>query len=189
MFSTSKRLVTAAVLGVAATLPVTASAAGTALSTIPVSTIVQPSALVKFEVIPISISISAADIARGYIDIPVGSLLSIKAGQSLPPVIIDFSMGDGVFKSVEVREPDTAKSESAEATRRKELVSDSDTPELASKKSAESLDVGETKKISDSEMRSGAARDRNTAIAYRFKLSDKARPGDYQVPIILNITF
>lgn len=169
----------------------TVSAAGIGMSTIPVAMLVQPSAMVKFEVVPISISISMADIARGYIDIPVGSLLNVKSGQALPPVIIDFSMGDGAFKSVELREPETAKLEPVEGSRLTETGSASNTLESASKKTTELPESTESKKVADEDqLKKGAGVDRSTApFAYRFRLSDKAKPGDYQVPLVLNITF
>jgi hypothetical protein len=186
VLSAPQRLIAAAILGLAVT---PASGAGIGMSTIPVAMLVQPSAMVKFEVVPISISISMADIARGYIDIPVGSLLNVKSGQALPPVIIDFSMGDGAFKSVELREPETAKLEPLEGSRRTESGSDADT--LESKKTTEVPEATESKKVADSDqVKKGAGVDRSTSpFAYRFKLSDKAKPGDYQVPLVLNITF
>ncbi len=191
MSGISQRLIAAAILGTS----VSAFGAGLNMSTVPVAAVVQPAALVKFEVVPINISISAEDIARGYIDVPVGSLLSIKSGQALPPVIIDFTMGDGVFTAVEVREREQAKLESIEGMRRTDSGPDGTTteelikktpvsggdmaPERAKKESVESAGAGET-----------SSKDRNTAaFAYRFKLSSKAKPGDYQIPVILNITF
>ena len=149
----------------------------------------------KFEVVPINISISAEDIARGYIDVPVGSLLSIKSGQALPPVIIDFTMGDGVFTAVEVREREQAKLESMGGIRRTELgPDDTTTEELIKKAPVPSGDVASERKMKEGAGSAGAgetsSKDRNTGVyAYRFRLSSKAKPGEYQIPVILNITF
>ena len=190
MLGNSYRLIAAAILGTS----VSAFGAGINMSTVPVAAVVQPAALVKFEVVPINISISAADIARGYIDVPVGSLLSIKSGQALPPVIIDFTMGDGVFTAVEVREREQAKLESIEGVRRTELGPEDTTTEELKKTPVSSGDVTLKRATKESAESAGAgetsSKDRNTAaFAYRFKLSSKAKPGDYQIPVILNITF
>jgi hypothetical protein len=180
------------VIGAAVLAPLPVAAAGVKQGIVPVSAVVQPSAAVKLVVVPINISISTDDILRGYIDVPVGSLLSVKAGQTLPPVIIDFSMGDGVFRSVEVRDRDQAKVQSLDSTRRTDAsASTEDSPGSDKKDAATSAGTDEGKKsVESAQFGDSSAGDGNSApVAYRFRLSDKARPGQYQIPVVLNITF
>jgi hypothetical protein len=67
---------------------------------------VKPSAAFKLELNSAQLSINDADVARGYIDLPEGSRLSMSVGRFRPTVLLDFSPGGGPFKSVAMRAQD-----------------------------------------------------------------------------------
>jgi hypothetical protein len=174
-----------AVAGLSA-LPAATEAAGMAHAVMLVSATVQPSAVFKFEVRTPNISISSADIKRGYIDVAAGSLLSVSAGKVAAIVVVDFAPQEGVFKSLEV------------STERGWRVAAGGADGEVLQKSLNSLPStalgkpGITEKGVDERalkipVKSG---DENnlTALTYRFNLFYKARPGNYPVPLTLNIT-
>jgi hypothetical protein len=176
----------AIVLAGLSVLPAATEAGGMAHAVMLVSATVQPSAVFKFEVRTPNISISSADIKRGYIEVAAGSLLSVNAGKLVPIVVVDFAPQEGAFKSVEVRTERGWRVAAGGADNEalwKGLNSLPSTalgkPDIAKK--------GVDKRALKALVKSG---DENnlTALTYRFNLSYKARPGNYPVPLILNIT-
>jgi hypothetical protein len=67
---------------------------------------VKPSAAFKLDVSNAQLDISNADVARGYIELPAGSRLSMSTGRIRPTVLLDFLPGMGPFKSVEITSED-----------------------------------------------------------------------------------
>ena len=64
---------------------------------------VQPTAVLKFEFTSVQLNVTAEDIARGYIELPASSLLSVNAGKLVPNVVVDFTPAEGAFRSLEIR--------------------------------------------------------------------------------------
>ena len=83
-----------------------AIAAGSRFAVLSVGVHVKPSAAFKFDLSKAQLDISNADVARGYIELPAGSRLSMTTGRIRPTVLLDFSPGMGPFKSVEITSED-----------------------------------------------------------------------------------
>jgi hypothetical protein len=83
-----------------------AIAAGSRLAALSVAVQVKPSATFKLHLNNAQLDISNADVARGYIELPAGSRLSMSTGRIRPTVLFDFSPGMGPFKSVEITSED-----------------------------------------------------------------------------------
>jgi hypothetical protein len=96
----AKAALVALVLG--AGQPLAAKAAGDAIGIVAVSAVVRPSVLVKVELQPTHFVVGEADIERGYIEIPAGSFVRVNAGRIVPAVVLYFSPGEGVVKSLGV---------------------------------------------------------------------------------------
>ena len=167
-------------------LPAATEAGGMAHAVMLVSATVQPSAVFKFEVSTPNISISSADIKRGYIEVAAGSLLSVSAGKLVPIVIVDFAPQEGAFKSVEVRTERGWRVAAGSADSEVLWKSLSSLPSTALGKPG-IAEKGVDERALKALVKSG---DENnlTALAYRFNFSDKARPGNYPVPLTLNIS-
>lgn len=101
--SCALRIAAAALLALA---PGLAIPAGSGFAVLSVDAQVKPSAAFKLELKSAQLSINDADVARGYIDLPEGSRLSMSVGRFRPTVLLDFSPGAGPFKSVEMRAQD-----------------------------------------------------------------------------------
>jgi len=160
----AKAALVALVLG--AGQPLAAKAAGDAIGIVAVSAVVQPSALVKFELQPTGLVVSQADIARGYIEIPAGSFLRVNAGRIVPALVLDFSPGEGVVRSLGVH-------------------TDFASPAIT-KGLAEQTEMSHAVP-SEKALLPGSSAGNAASIAYRFMLSGKARPGLAPAPLILNI--
>ena len=158
----AKAALVALVLG--AGQPLAAKAAGDAIGVLAVSAVVQPSALVKFELQPTGLAVSQADIERGYIEIPAGSFLRVNAGRIVPALVLDFSPGEGVVRSLGVH-----------------------TDVAITKGLAEQTEISRAVP-SEKALLPGSSAGNAASIAYRFVLSRKVRPGLAPAPLILNIT-
>jgi hypothetical protein len=91
------RIIFAALFALAAGVAI---AAGSRFAVLSVGVHVRPSAAFKLDTA--QLAISDADVARGYVELPAGSRLSMSAGRIRPTVLLDFSPGMGPFKSVEI---------------------------------------------------------------------------------------
>jgi hypothetical protein len=80
-----------------------AAGEGASASALAVSAEVKPSAVLRLQARTGSVAITEADIARGYVDVPAGALLSIDTGRLRPQVVADVPPGPGPFRSVEIR--------------------------------------------------------------------------------------
>lgn len=165
-------------------LPAATEAGGMAQAVVLVSATVQPSAVFKFEVRTPNISIGPADIKRGYIEVAAGSLLSVSAGKVVPVVIVDFAPQEGVFKSLEVR-TERSWRVAAEAADSEALWKNLKSPPSTALGKPGMAEKGVDERALKTLVKSG---DENnlTALAYRFNLSYKARPGNYPVPLTLS---
>lgn len=166
-------------------LPAATEAGGMAQAVVLVSATVQPSAVFKFEVRTPNISIGSADIKRGYIEVAAGWLLSVSAGKVVPMVVVDFAPQEGVFKSVEVR-TERGWRVAAEAADSEALWKNLKSPPATALGKPGMAEKGVDERALKTLVKSG---DENnlTALAYRFNLSYKARPGNYPVPLTLSI--
>jgi len=169
-----------------AAFPAAAESGKKAFGVITVTADLQPSAIVKYEFKTLQISVTAEDIARGYIDVPASALLSVNAGKLAPLIMVDFAPVEGLFKSVEIRSEQTK----VAAT---ELLDRLPAPG-AGKPTSEDLDLvrarlralGEFAPDKPMVMPSNGAAE--AVLSYRFNFADQARPGNYSVPLIVNIT-
>ena len=170
-----------------AAFPAAAAESGKkAFGVITVKANVQPSAVIKYEFKAQQLGVTAEDIARGYIDLPVSALLSVNAGKLAPLIVVDFVPVEGHLKHIEIRSKETK----VAAT---ELLDRLPAPG-AGKPTSEDLDLlrarlralGEFGPYKAMAMPgSGAA---EAVLSYRIHFADQARPGNYSVPLTVNIT-
>src|SRR2546425_13215284 len=90
-------------LALAAFTAAAAESGKKAFGVITVMANVQPSVVVKYEFKGLQHSVTAEDIARGYIDLPASALLSVNAGKLAPLIVVDFAPVEGFIKHVEIR--------------------------------------------------------------------------------------
>jgi len=128
---------------------------------------VQPSVVVKYEFKALQRSVTAEDIARGYIDLPASALLSVNAGKLAPLIVVDFVPVEGRLKYVEIRSKETKVAAA-------ELLDRLPAP-----------GVGEELDFLRARLSSGAS---EAVLSYRIHFADQARPGNYSVPLTVNIT-
>jgi hypothetical protein len=166
----AKAALVALVLG--AGQPLAAKAAGDAIGIVAVSAVVQPSALVRVELLPTQFAVSEADIERGSIEIPAGSFVRVNAGRIVPAVVLDLSPGEGALKSPDVHTHQFGAADGGFANAR------------VTKRFAEQAEKSHAVP-SDKVSPLGSAN--AASIAYRFVLSGKARPARVPAPLILNI--
>jgi hypothetical protein len=134
-----------------------------------------PSVVLSLENSAAQVSISEADIARGYIDLPESSLLSVNAGFLNPVLVVDFSPSGSPFKSVEMVTVDLRS-----LVRRTQVLEDSPIVLAGELKAIPSL-ADATRLVAALE--SGSA----TLISYRFRLADDVQPGTYAIPMTVNV--
>ncbi len=133
-------------LALAASPAAAAESGKKAFGVITVMANVQPSVVVKYEFKGLQRSVTAEDIARGYIDLPASALLSVNAGKLAPLIVVDFVPVEGHLKHIEIR----------------------------------SNEFGPDKPVA-----MGAS---EAVLSYRIHFADQARPGNYSVPLTVNIT-
>lgn len=92
-----------AIAGAVFIAPFAAQGGGVSMGFLTVSAIMQPSAVLTLDFKPLSFSISEADIARGYIDVPAASVLSVSSGRIVPQVVLEFDPTEGPFKNLSLR--------------------------------------------------------------------------------------
>jgi len=134
---------------------------------------VEPSVVLQLEQRAVRVTVSEADIARGYVDVPENALLSVNAGFLKPVLVVDFSPTGSVFTSVEVMTTDLRSA--AQRLRGLDWLND-----LRGTKGFTSLDEA---------LRFTAAEQSGTMalIGYRFRLAAGVRPGSYPVPMTVNV--
>jgi len=153
-------------LALAASPAAAAESGKKAFGVITVMANVQPSVVVKYEFKALQRSVTAEDIARGYIDLPASALLSVNAGKLAPLIVVDFVPVEGL-KYVSIRSKETKVAAA-------ELLDRLPAP-----------GVGEELDFLRARLSSGAS---EAVLSYRIHFADSARPGNYSVPLTVNIT-
>jgi hypothetical protein len=179
-------ILSAIALGGLLTVPARSEAGGMSHGVMLVSASVRPSAMFRFSANSSIIAISAADIERGYVDIPAASLLSVSAGKVPPVVVVEFAPQVSAIKSVEVKTERGWRVAAGGATADLLWQYFDSLPATASSRPSAlgpRLDA-----LSLTATAESPGDNRLTEFTYRFNLSDKARPGNYAVPLTLNIT-
>jgi hypothetical protein len=176
-----------------------ARAAGhVAQTTMQVQATVKPSVVLRLQDAPAQVTVSQADIARGYVDLPQSSLLSVDAGLLKPVLMVDFSPSGSVFAAVEVR---TAELASVSRRASGGGASPGDVAEELNALPATGLgrpsgpgapgveqDLKTLSSVQDIARIVAAQESGNTTlISYRFRLASGVRPGRYPVPMIINV--
>jgi len=173
-------------LALAAFPAVAAESGKKAFGVITVKASVQPSAVLKYDFKTRQLSVTAEDIARGYIDLPASALLSVNAGKLAPLIVVDFVPVEGHLKHIEIRSKETK----VAAT---ELL-DRLPARGVGKLTSEDLDFLRARLRALDEFGpdkpvampgSGAS---EAVLSYRIHFADQARPGNYSVPLTVNIT-
>jgi hypothetical protein len=103
MISRRKSLHLAFVAACAGSAALSWAAGGVA--NLPVSAIVRPSTVLKFEGGSIELRVSTADIARGYVDVPTHAQITILSGKDVKHVVnvsVDFEPHPDILKSIQV---------------------------------------------------------------------------------------
>ena len=172
-------------LALAASPAAAAESGKKAFGVITVMANVQPSVVVKYEFKGLQRSVTAEDIARGYIDLPASALLSVNAGKLAPLIVVDFVPVEGHLKHVEIR----SKEAKVAATELLDRL-----PAPGGKPTSEDLDLLRARLRALGEFGpdkpvampgSGAS---EAVLSYRIHFADQARPGNYSVPLTVNIT-
>ena len=159
-----------------AAFPAAAAESGKkAFGVITVTANLQPSAVIKYEFKALQLSATAEDIARGHIDLPASLLLSVNAGKLAPLIVVDFVPVEGHLKYVEIRSKQTK----VAAT---ELLDRLPAPGAGLLR-AQLRGLGPNKPMAMPG--SGAS---EAVLSYRIHFADQARPGNYSVPLTVNIT-
>ena len=146
-----------------------------AFGVITVTANLQPSAVIKYEFKALQLSATAEDIARGHIDLPASLLLSVNAGRLAPLIVVDFVPVEGRLRYVEIRSKQTK----VAAT---ELLDRLPAPGAGLLR-AQLRGLGPNKPMAMPG--SGAS---EAVLSYRIHFADQARPGNYSVPLTVNIT-
>jgi hypothetical protein len=154
-----------------AAFPAAAAESGKkAFGVITVMANVQPSVVVKYEFKALQRRVTAQDIARGYIDLPASALLSVNAGKLAPLIVVDFVPVEGRLKHVEIRSKET------------KVATSEDLDLLRARLPA----LGEFGLYKPMAMPGSGASE--AVLSYRIHFADQARPGNYSVPLTVNIT-
>jgi len=165
-------------LALAASPAAAAESGKKAFGVITVMANVQPSVVVKYEFKGLQRSVTAEDIARGYIDLPASALLSVNAGKLAPLIVVDFVPVEGHLKYIEIRSKETK----VAAT---ELLDRLPAPGAGLLR-AQLRALGEFGPDKPMAMPGSGASE--AVLSYRIHFTDQARPGNYSVPLTVNIT-
>ena len=157
-------------LALAASPTAAAESGKKAFGVITVMANVQPSVVVKYEFKALQRRVTAEDIARGYIDLPASALLSVNAGKLAPLIVVDFVPVEGRLKYVEIRSNET------------KVATSEDLNLLRARLPA----LGEFGLYKPMAMPSSGASE--AVLSYRIHFTDQAKPGNYSVPLTVNIT-
>jgi len=159
-----------------AAFPAAAAESGKkAFGVITVTANLQPSAVIKYEFKALQLRATAEDIARGHLDLPASLLLSVNAGRLAPLIVVDFVPVEGRLRYVEIRSKQTK----VAAT---ELLDRLPAPGAGLLR-AQLRGLGPNKPMAMPG--SGAS---EAVLSYRIHFADQARPGNYSVPLTVNIT-
>ena len=165
---------TAVLVAAAALTPAPAWAQGHLAPTeLQVGATVRPSVMLRFDQRSVSVKVTAADIRRGYVDLPEDAMLSVDAGSVKPRLVVDFSPNGSAFSSVDLVTKDMRTG--AERVRALHWLED-----LRGAQAGASLQ--EALRLTASE-HTGTM----MLISYRFRLAPGVRPGTYPLPMSVDI--
>src|SRR2546423_5742195 len=173
-------------LALAASPAAAAESGKKAFGVITVMANVQPSVVVKYEFKGLQRSVTAEDIARGHIDLPASALLSVNAGKLTPFIVVDFVPVEGHLKYIEIRSKETKVAATELLDRLPAPGAGKPTSEVLDLLRARLRALGEFGPDKPMAMPSGGAAE--AVLSYRINFADHARPGNYSVPLIVNIT-
>ena len=166
--------------------PAAAESGKKAFGVITVTADLQPSGVFKYEFKTLQLSVTAEDIAQGYIDLPASALLSVNAGKLAPLIMVDFVPVEGLFKSVEIRSEETKVAATSLLDRLPAPGAGKPTSEDLDPVRARLRALGEFAPDKPMAMPSSGASE--AVLSYRIHFADQARPGNYSFPLIVNIT-
>lgn len=167
-FQAKLRIALGAAALVASSAAAPALANGTRGAVLAVNVTIQRSAVLNVAAAPIPLFIAPVDIQRGFVQISTGNLLSISAGGVRPIVVMEIALGDGTFRSIELRTQEDFQM-------------------------ARAMLFGEIQTAIGGNLNllppTGAGADMaDSNVFLRFNLSEDARPGGVSVPVTLDIS-
>ena len=166
--------------------------AGPGLAVVSVRAMVSPTVAMKFESGSTKLSVTEEDIARGYIDVPGTSRLTLnsdRSAQQLANVSIDYEPNASGFSSVQLATRTLPAGERNADTTLAGIINA--LPATAAGRS--SVDAredaqGEARsKAGDEGAEPGRVRGSVTSLGYRLTLPKGIKPGDISVPLTLNL--
>lgn len=160
--------------------------AGTGMSIVSVRAVVRPATAMKFEFESSKLHITEEDIARGYIDVPGTSHLTINGDinrTQFANVIIDFEPNPSGFSSIQLNTRTLANGERDSNASPGGIVNPRPVTEaITSQERQEAPDAYERTGL-------GRASSLTTSINYRLMLPKGSNPGDLSVPLLVNLRF
>jgi len=138
---------------------------------------VQSSAMFRLESRRLEVVVSEEDIARGYVDLPASSVLSMDVGRFHPIIVAQLEPRETVFRSIEIQDEPTVVATS---------VLEGLPATGASRPSARDMDFVGAQLLKLSEPAS-TLRGSANVLSYRINLFEWVRPGRYTVPMTVDI--
>ena len=154
-----------------------APAAGSRLAVLAIVVTVQSGAMFRLESRRLEVVVSEEDIARGYVDLPASSVLSMDVGRFHPIIVAQLEPLDTVFRSIEIQDEPTMVATS---------VLEGLPATGASRPSAQDTDFVGAQLLKLSEPAS-TLRGSANVLSYRINLFEWVRPGRYTVPMTVDI--
>jgi hypothetical protein len=170
----------------------TAVQAGPGAAVVSVRATVSPTVVMKFESGSTKLSVTEEDIARGYIDVPGASRLTLnsdRSAQQLANLSIDYEPNASGFSSVQLATRTLPAGERNSDTTFAGIINA--LPATASGRSSDDAREdaqGDTRsKAGDEGAEPGRVRGSVTSLGYRLTLPKGIKPGDISVPLTLNL--
>ena len=170
--------------------------AGPGAAVVSVRAMVSPTVAMKFESGSTKLSVTEEDIARGYIDVPGTSRLTLnsdKSAQQLANVSVDYEPNASGFSSVQLATRTLPTGERNSDTTLAGIINA--LPATASGRSSDEAPgdaqgdaQGDARsKAGDEAAEPGRVRSSVTSLGYRLTLPKGIKPGDISVPLTLNL--
>ncbi len=164
--------------------------AGQGVGIMSVRATVSPTVVMKFEASSVHLSVTADDIARGYIDVPGTYRLTLngdKTMQHLANITVDYEPNPYNFTSIQVAARTLQTGEPVSDTLLASYINA--LPATAAGPSAEpqvpAAEATSMKTFDNAETVSTSSS--VTALGYRLMLPDKIKPGGISVPLTLSV--
>jgi hypothetical protein len=141
---------------------------------------VRPSATFRLESRRLEVAVSEEDIARGYVDLPASSVLSVDVGRLHPVIVAQLEAAESRFRSIEMETEPTMVAAMS--------VLEALPATGAARLSSQEIDfaVAQMQKVgkpAPAPTSGGSA----SVLSYRIKLFDWVRPGRYTVPMTVDV--